>query len=328
MKYKYEVDVKLPEGQNIHRGHLLAFFQFIYDRQMVWHNRFVKQLPQADWTNDPIFKRTKYTNVYRELDRGTLWLEDYLADNLIKEVKGVEEIWQQQREIFWVICVYRLLNKIETFEQIGLISFEDYGKKKKREKWFTSIRQLLESGFKVWTSAHITLQSNLKQDRITNYETILDRLHKSFDSLVKDVLACDDPQWAFKFIQQMYGFGPFISYEVASDLARLPWIKFDDDTWANAGPGCIPGIQLIFPKYKTQDQHMEAMTLLRDYQEKAFEKLGLDFMSIAHEKKWLTLRNIEHSLCEFRKYWCEQNGVGRPRPLFNPTSQNRLYVRR
>ena len=316
MKYVYEPDVQLPEGVNIDKINLLAFYKFIHDRQLVWHNRFIKQLPSELWTTDAIFKRTKYTNVYRELDRGTI----YLIDHIKNEKKNIE--------IFWAICVYRLLNKIETFDKIGIISYKDFGKKKKRDEWFASIRQLLADGVKVWTSAHITLQSNLKQDRISNYEVILDKLYEQFDQLTKDVFNIDYQLGAFKLILKGYGFGPFISFEVASDLAVLPMTKFDNNTWANAGPGCIPGIKIIFPKYNSQDEYMNAMVLLRDYQENAFDSLGLDFKAIWYNEEYLTLRNIEHSLCEFRKYWCEQRGVGRPRPLFTPVSESNLYIKR
>ena len=256
----------------------------------------------------------------------TIYLFDYITQHLYKGAKDIEEMNLQKKEIFWAICVYRLLNKVETFEKIGIISWKDFGSKKKSEAWFQKIRDMLKSGEKVWTSAHITLQSNLKQDRISNYETILGKLHNMFDELTKDIHAIDDPKWAFKFMMQMYGFGPFTSYEVVTDLAMMPYTLFDNNTWANAGPGCIPGINLIFPHYKGQEEYMNAMELLRDYQQQAFKKLELPFKKIWHNEEYLNIRNIEHSLCEYRKYWCEQNKVGRPRPRFTPNSGGKLYA--
>ena len=321
MKYKYEPDVQLPPDKNIAPDNLKAFYKFIYDRQLVWHNRFIKKLPREEWTNDPIFKRTKYTNVYRELDRGTLWIHDRL--------KGQHKklSFDSKVGIIWDLCVYRLLNKVETFDKIGIISYGDFGNKKKREAWFNKIQQLLDDGVKVWTSAHITLQSNLKQNRITNYQYILNHLYEEndFKKLVYDLTGTADQEYAFKLVKANYGFGPFISYELVSDLGMFPWIKFNNNVWANAGPGCIPGIQLIFPRYTKQTEYMEAMTMLRDYQEEWFAKLELPFEDIWYDNKFLDMRNIEHSLCEFRKYWCETRKVGRPRPLFNQLSENNIY---
>ena len=321
MKYKYNPDVKLPENVNISQDNLKGFYTFIYKRHMAWHNRFVLKLPREQWTDDPILIRSKYTNVYRELDRGTIWIFNQLSDYNTRILD-----YSFILDCVWKLCVYRLLNKVETFERIGLIGYKEFEDGK--EDWFNHIHTLLDEGFKVWTSAHITLQSNLKQDRITNYKFILNRLYgDDFKALVYAVSGNIDQEEAFKLFKKCYGIGPFTAYELASDLGHFDWTKFNNNEWANAGPGCIPGIKLIFPNNTSQEDYLKSMILLRDNQEKAFNKYDLDFKSIRYDDKWLDLRNIEHSLCEFRKYWCEENKVGRIRPMFNPISDETLYDR-
>jgi hypothetical protein len=64
----------------------------------------------------------------------------------------------------------------------------------------------------------------------------------------------------------------------------------------------------------------DVMVWLRDNQDKFFSEYGVDFQGIAYRGKRMTLRNIEHCLCEFFKYYKVTNGVGKCRMRFEPTS--------
>ena len=322
MKYKTEYE---PSTEEYVPKRLRSFYTFIYARQLVYHNRFVLQLPREEWTTNEIFKTTKYTNVYRELDRGTIWCFDHILNpfsydllGLLKQSSGAtRQIWN---DMLWKLCMYRLLNKVETFEIMDFTSWRGYSSNSVRDIYFEKLQHLINDGVKVWTSAHITLQSNLKATRQQNYRMILDKLHSWIPTLCKVARNINNIEEMYDELVKMYGFGPFISYEVATDLAYLSETKFDVNQWANPGPGCTPGIQLLFPQVKGKKELIEKMRFLRDGQRKAFKKLGLSFRGIALRGEYLSLRDIEHSLCEWRKYYNQSNGVGRPRPKFNPVS--------
>ena len=57
-----------------------GFFKFIQERHNIWHERFILK-NKPPWTEDPILGTTKYTNVYRELDRNTVWFIINVARN-------------------------------------------------------------------------------------------------------------------------------------------------------------------------------------------------------------------------------------------------------
>jgi hypothetical protein len=286
------------------------FYKFIFERQRIWHKRFMEH-EDPPWTDDTILAKYKYTNVYRELDRGTIWL----MQNIMPEFGSVKVSKKKLRNILWKICQYRLLNKIETFESIGLVGYKRY-QRKSHDGFFERLYVLRDSGVKVWTDAHITLQCNLKQDRLKNFEYILDKLHSNIPDLVDLLIDGCFIKDFFDRIKQEYGFGPFISYEVTTDLSYANWNNIDQDEWANPGPGCQFGLKLIFPQMKTQEDFQNGMVLLRNNQPKVFKKYHLDFRSIWYNNKWLTLRNIEHSLCEWGKYWKQSKGVGKARTIF------------
>ena len=302
---KYSTILPVDKDKSLVKKNLESFYQFIYKRQKVWYNRFVLKLPQDQWTKNKILSKSKYTNVYRELDRGTLWW----FQHVYKRDKSIEET-------IWRTCVYRLLNKVETFDIIGVPYLKNFKKEKFRRDWFNNIQKLLDDGVKVWTSATITLQSNLKATRLENYKTILGRLLENIDTMCERIIATNSIEEVFKILKEQYGVGPFTAYEIVTDLAYIDKLNLDIEEWANIGPGAIPGIKLIFPWTKNQEEYLFCLKLLRDYQEKAFHKFNIPFYKIAWKGKLLSLRNCEHVICEFRKFYSENLGVGRPRPRY------------
>ena len=319
---KYKTTYESTSEQYVSKR-LRSFYTFIYDRQLVYHNRFIKKLPRDQWTSNEIFKTTKYTNVYRELDRGTIWCFNNIlhpfTDSLEFQVlkPDIRHAW---KKMLWELCMYRLLNKVETFEIMGFTSWRGYASTDVRDIYFEKLQGLINDGVKVWTAAHITLQSNLKATRQQNFRMILDKLWGNIPKLASSARKLDNIEEMYDELVKMYGFGPFISYEVATDLAYLSETKFDVNQWANPGPGCTPGIQLLFPQVKGKIELIDRMRFLRQNQAGAFKVLDLPFLDIAYKHKYLSLRNIEHSLCEWRKYYNQSHKIGRPRPKFNPVS--------
>ena len=69
-------------------ANIKIFFEFIYDRQLIWYKKEVLLLPPP-WTDDPVLGKYKFCNVYRELDRGSKYLIKTVISNplLSPEVK-------------------------------------------------------------------------------------------------------------------------------------------------------------------------------------------------------------------------------------------------
>jgi len=55
------------------------FFRFVYQRHLIWYKRFVLKQP-APWTNDTVLSTFKIINMYRELDKCTIYLVEKLKD--------------------------------------------------------------------------------------------------------------------------------------------------------------------------------------------------------------------------------------------------------
>jgi hypothetical protein len=290
----------------------------IFERHRIWHRRFVQGLPRKDWTEDKIFQENKFTNVYRELDKGTIVLLDGILN------KGPD------MEVFFNILIYRLVNNYDTWlEDIGYQSIVDGGWK---DKPWGRLRKRESKGLPVWCSAHVVSgypnfpgpdgqPTNSKIDKI---HWMFDQIYNRIEEIWEKVSSADTFEQVFRAIlKEVPGYGPFLSYEVAVDLTygSNPLIFFSEDEWANAGPGAKRGISILFgEKLPKGVDYNDVMVWLRDNQDKFFSEYGVDFQGIAYRGKRMTLRNIEHCLCEFFKYYKVTNGVGKCRMRFEPTS--------
>jgi hypothetical protein len=120
---------------------------------------------------------------------------------------------------------------------------------------------------------------------------------------------------------ELYYIGSFLAYEIAVDLMYpnvyydYTIVPFTENDWANPGPGCQRGINNIF-KERGGNSYLDIMKYLRDIQKAEFKRLKLDMKFL--DGRLLTLRNIEHSLCEFHKYYKAYKGFGRPRNYYTP----------
>ena len=55
---------KLPdENLEVYEPHLRLFFETMYERMLICKRRFIDQRPRP-WTDNKIFRESKFTNVY------------------------------------------------------------------------------------------------------------------------------------------------------------------------------------------------------------------------------------------------------------------------
>ena len=65
---------------------LVAFFLFIRERHLIWERRHTN-MPPKQWTDNKILKEHWFTNIYRELDRGTAFFKRNLHETVFRSRK-------------------------------------------------------------------------------------------------------------------------------------------------------------------------------------------------------------------------------------------------
>lgn len=290
---------RLPKNVPATGSSLKGFFEFIEERHAIYYRRYVYKDPWP-WTSDPILKAYKFTNIFRELDTGTIHCR-----------KCIREPYADHPELFFNVATYRLYNLIGTQKAIGFI--KNYAKQLHDILDILYTRQLL--GHPIFTGAHM-ITGTLGGDKIHQvFETCFLPLWERRKEL--EPQPGDTLEKAFKRLcGKVPGYGPFISYEVISDLRWTRYLKnaSDINTWANPGPGCMRGINRIIGlplNPKKQMSEKDYIQTMQDIRNKSWNALP-EWVGV------LEMRDVEHSLCEFDKYERARLGQGRPRNTFIP----------
>jgi hypothetical protein len=266
-------------------GRLRDFWTFIAERQTIWHKRFVlKEMPP--WTKDGVLRNFFFTNVYRDLDKGTIFYKENIAT--IKDPVN----------LVFATLIYRLFNQIPTYQYLKENDDIRYG----NWNYLSIVSRLKKLEHNVFTGAFTVTGVRFGgfDDKISNVCWLIEQLMYLVPRIVKELGQANNLKDVFDIIVNLEGFGKFLAYEVTIDLAytHLNKGRWTEDDWVNPGPGCKRGIQYIFPtRFKPYERIIEH---LRWHQNRYFKIYGLNFP--AWEGRELTLRSIEHSLCEFSKY--------------------------
>src|SRR3990167_4230336 len=143
-----------------------TFWRFVVERQKIWHRRFVLQ-ESAPWTKDKVLARYHFTNVYRELDRGTIWyLENVVPQFPLGNARLVQAIWKT--------LAYRLLNNVDVWAVLDLPEMSRWASRFYQEEFADRLRCLKREMHTIYSPAYITLQCHRPTDRITNFIDFLD----------------------------------------------------------------------------------------------------------------------------------------------------------
>jgi len=286
------VDANLLPGsaRGIIADSVAAFLIFIRTRYSMFEAR--------QWGEDgirvaPVFRDLHFTNIHREADTGT----QYLRRRLIGRTR--------EEQVLGII-VYRTVNRIQTFEEykrntganssltssVDLKSFMKFIKRK-REKVFTNAHQALS---------------------IEKVEDTYDYCLENLEELTNKLLESNDLEEAFHLIKGIDNLGDFYAYQIVCDMVEIGLLKFSDDSWTCLGPGAIKGLQEVRADgmFNVGDQELvRRLARIADYGLPHLGKQPVKFLN-----RRLSVKAVEHSLCEFFKF---------SRAVKNGTEKGRRY---
>lgn len=286
------------EAKDFVQENLKLFFGFIYERQNVWFKKEVLK-EQPPWTNDEVLKVWKFTNVYRELDRTTQYIKERIIGSGLPE-----------KDIVFNLILFRYFTSINTFEKLGgCRMLKDIN----LHNMDQTLKQMVANNEKIYTGAFCT-----SSDSLGNYNSKAEKMfhlgikkiYENFDNIFyRLTVNKNNPDRIMDILKEQYAIGDFIAYVMLSDLVYLPIFKHIEDnaTWMNPQVGAKKGLDILVNKKLVKNEYEEALLFLQKNQHLYFKLFGLEF------KKWeyknLSCFNIEHSLCEFYKYYqCKVNG--------------------
>lgn len=295
---------------------LEMFWKFIAERHTIWNRRFVTKLPWP-WTDDPILQKNKFTNIYRELDPGTVFAKEEILEQPITRPERV-----------FNIMIYRLMCSISTYRHVGFQYLNQFDWAEFQEK----LAEIHRTGQPVFGNAYlISPYSSMGQEyKYQNVARLFAILHGDFPEFFQRLNRASSLENAFKVINSQYGFGPFLAYQVCVDLMYKlnvdlgqSILPFSHDDWARLGPGALRGLERLTTFSGTADA-LAKLRWLHAQQAFEFERLGIYFpwwrdqFGVAYP---ISLSNMQNCLCEFSKYVNIRNGTGKSQRLFIPVEE-------
>lgn len=296
----------LPPALKHSASQMGEFFLFCQERQNIWMKK--KQGQPRPWTADTILDAKFFTNIYRELDAGTVYFRRHVikVKSMLQRDSALEERERDFRhdycrEVLWASLIYRCIGRIETFEEIGEIPLHEAW-----EPFREALKDLHERNQIIFSPAYQSMGIRRYLDTMNHLvlggglRDLSKQVYLAAES--GDIKGCTDA------IQQLFNIGCFYAWQVTCDLMESGVIrdcKASTFDWVRLGPGAMQGLKQIFGEHKSS-ANVSLCQFLRDHQTEIYDALGIHFVHF--DGKGMSLKVLEHALCEFHKYKsCEAN---------------------
>lgn len=288
-----------------------AFFEYLTEREQI-RLRKEADLP-FPWTEDPILRAYKFTNVRRHHDK--------TSDVLRKTFYGKH--FHDDRESILMNCaLFRYFGTWEFAQAVGWQRYDDFD--------FEGIKEIARTRLlqreRVFTGAYVITNQGIsapKQEVVVDY--FLKDLHAATPAILDVLKLTQKWEYVAKRMKQIGGFGGtgFMTKEVLLDTTYTGFWNdiFEDENdgtfsfpvdwwkWTPIGPGALRGAARVCIEDKVNE--LVARNVIQNLYEAQFKHRSFPFR--------LSPTDIQFGLCEFDKYERVRLGQGRPRSRYRPS---------
>ncbi len=281
-----------------------TYWKFATLRQEVFYNRLLGR--ERPWTNDPIINEYKFCNVYRASDR----VSQYAIRDVIYSGS------QNEEEVIFRILLFKIFNKIETWEylveELGEIKLSNF----KIEKYGDLLEKRISKKIPIYSNAYISCATKAYgfHRKHMNHLMLIHKMmfeDKITNSIAKAKIFSD----VFKILRQYPLIGDFMAYQLMTDINYSEVINFNENDFTIVGPGSMRGINKCFEN-RGGKSYEYIIKWMVDNQEKEFEKLGLNFKTLWGRN--LHCIDCQGLFCEVDKY---------SRVAFPELTSNRIRIK-
>lgn len=265
-----------------------TYWAFAAERQKIFFRK-LQGLPPP-WTDDPVLARYKFTNAYRASDR----VSQYLIRNVIYQGD------QSVEEVFFRTILFKLFNKIETWEllkeKIGTISYQDYA----FERYDDVLSTAISSKRRIYSAAYIMPSGSRAfghRAKHRNHLNLLDLM--MVDGVPNLVSSAKSMQQAFEVLRAYPMIGDFLGYQFVTDLNYSEICDFSEMEFVVPGPGAKDGIHKCFSTLGGLNES-DIIRLVTERQTIEIDRMGLEFQSLWGRP--LQLIDCQNLFCEVSKY--------------------------
>ena len=268
-----------------------AYWYFAAERQRIFLER-VKGANTPELTSDQILQQYKFTNSFRASDRTSQYL--------IRNVIYGDDAPQDSENLFFRIMLFKLFNKIETWEtlekEVGCLSTDTY----QFELFDQILTEQRNRGNRIYSAAYIMPSAGRvfgykykHQNHLKLIELLLDKAYP------EKLSSYDAMSQGFELLMQAPSIGPFLAYQLITDLNYSDLTNFSEMEFVVAGPGALDGISKCFENNK-QISPDQIISYMAENQSLYFDLYNIDFKGLWGRS--LQLIDCQNIFCEISKY--------------------------
>ena len=194
------------------------------------------------FTDDPILREYKFTNVYRACDR----VSQYLIRNVI--YKDLDKYTPE--DVLLRILVFKVFNRIETW---------DYLSQKTDIMVHTFNVEELSNALSRRQQNHPIFSNAYMMTGCYSGYADIDTKHQVWLQMIEDefiqgkglekVLNAESMEKVYNQLRNYPLIGDFLAYQYTIDFNYSPYLNFDEDSFVKAGVGAVRGIKKCFSSY-------------------------------------------------------------------------------
>ena len=249
------------------------------------HRIYIKKMDgePRPWTEDPIFHKYRFCNVFRQYDKCTIWM----IKNLINKAKSFEELWP-------AVIVFRYISSMNIYRLLGerctdLFNMDEVHKE---------LVQIRKEGVKFngcflrnpkvkggWAPIHDVPFMLVKEIQKDGHLPLVTG-HQRFEDLTKHLI-------------QFSATSGFMAHQYCCDLEYSKWFTPTDKyTYATMGPGSRQGMNILLnvPRHERMKQEVWL-----GHAQDLHVHMDLIFRGIFSEEN-ISMQDVQNWLCEFQKY--------------------------
>lgn len=263
-----------------------TYWQFASKRQELFMRRVAGVPPP--WTDDSVLATHRFTNAYRAADR----VSQYLIRNVLYNGEQTTE------EIYFRALLFKLFNRIETWEELTRIHGQPTWNGFKPEPYSVTLDAMLARGERVYSAAYIMPSPPFGETRKhRNHLRLLEYMMRN--AAPKRVENATSLAEVFEILRAYPSLGDFLAFQFAIDLNYSQIIDFSEMDFVVAGPGARDGIRKCFED-TAELTHSDIIRLVADLADSEFERLQLAFQTLWGRR--LHLIDCQNLFCEVDKY--------------------------
>lgn len=291
---------------------LHKFFATAWERHHIY---VLKELGMPKpWTKNPIFLDNFFCNVFRDLDKTSVFIRKVINEN-----ENNPDLWK-------LIIMMRYISRLGTLEtlyDLGLLK-GDIGTQQALHNYLRNARS---RGVKLFTSAFIvnSRARGVWKDKVSYMFSLLKEIYYVFDCRPDEIIqGLSKLEDSYNRLYGLPGVGPFMAYQFTIDFSysqRYLANVEDEQTWTALGLGAIRGMNRLLGNPPTKNKIeksgakargilyawiLEVLSGLNTEVARTVKLTGpnlrYDVEELYEPFRNLKLCDVQHWLCEYDKY--------------------------